>query len=47
MHVSTVYMHLDKEEIAEEIYPTTVDPLKLIEFLAPMSNEHINDITRK
>lgn len=47
LHVSTVYMHLDKKEIEEHIYPTSVDPVKLVEFLAPMSDEQLNGITRK
>jgi len=47
LHVSTVYMHLDKEEIFEEIYPTSVDPVKLIDFLSSMSDEQIRNLTGK
>lgn len=45
--MSTVYMHLDKEEIFEEIYPTSVDPVKLIDFLSSMSDEQIRNLTGK
>jgi len=47
LHVSTTYINLDKDEITEEVYPTSVDPLKLVDFLQSLSEDQLKGITRK
>ena len=47
VHVSTVFNNLDKGEIDEVIYPGTLDPHKLMDFVDCMDNELLASITKQ
>lgn len=47
MHVSTTYNNLDKEEIAEEIYPGSLDPQKLVDLVDSMDDVLLASISKQ
>ncbi len=47
VHVSTVFNNLDKGEIDEVVYPASMDPQKLMEFVDCMDNELLASITKQ
>lgn len=47
VHVSTVFNNLDKGEIDEVIYPASMDPQKLMDFVDCMDNELLASITKQ
>lgn len=47
MHVSTAFNNLDKGEIEETIYPASLNPEKLIEFVEEMDDKLLGSITKQ
>ena len=46
IHVSTAFNNLDKEEMKEEVYPSSnVDPGKLVEFIDCLDEKVVKNIT--
>lgn len=47
VHVSTAFNNLDREEMREEVYPSTVDPCKLIELIDCLDEKVVKNITQE
>lgn len=47
VHVSTAFNNLDKDELAEEIYPASLDPEKLMDFVDSMDDQLLASITKQ
>ncbi|KAI9556219.1 hypothetical protein GHT06_018793 [Daphnia sinensis] len=47
VHVSTTFNNLENKEIAEEIYPATVDPQKLMDLIDSMDDLLLASITKQ
>lgn len=47
VHVSTVFNNLDKKDIGEEIYPATIDPHKLLDFIDCLDDRLLNGFTKQ
>lgn len=47
VHVSTTYNNLEKEDIDEEIYPTSLDPQKLLDLVDCMDDKLLASITKQ
>lgn len=47
VHVSTAFNNLDKGEIEETIYPASLNPEKLIEFVEEMDDKLLGSITKQ
>jgi fatty acyl-CoA reductase len=47
VHVSTTYNNLEKEDIDEEIYPTSLDPQKLLDLIDCMDDKLLASITNQ
>lgn len=44
MHVSTAFNNLDQPEMKEEVQPSKVDPVKLMELLDCLDNETLQKV---
>lgn len=47
IHVSTAFNNLDQNEIAEEIYPATLDPQNLMDLVDSMDDRLLASITQQ
>ena len=47
IHVSTAYNNLDKENIEEIIYPTSMPPRKLLEIVDVLDDSQLKAITNQ
>lgn len=47
VHVSTAFNNLDKGELEEVIYPASLDPQKLIEFVECVDDKLLVSITKQ
>ena len=47
VHVSTAFHNLDKEELDEEIYPASLDPEKLRDFMDSVDDQLLASITKQ
>ncbi len=47
MHVSTTYNNVEKDTIQEEVYPTSLDPQKLLDLIDCMDDKLLASITNQ